>query len=62
MHIKELSALIVKKMGLPWCSWSDRVHNVPQHLIKNYMVICKRSIVRPGVPGLIGCIMCHSIL
>ena len=37
MHVKEPSALIVKRRGLPQCSWSDRQHIAPQHRVNHYM-------------------------
>ena len=39
MHIKELSALIVRKEVHPRCSWFDWLHIVQQHLVNQYMVL-----------------------
>ncbi len=40
-RVKEPSALIEKRRGLPRCSWFDWQHHALQHLVNHYMVLCK---------------------
>ena len=32
-----------RETGSPKCSWSDWLHFASQHIVNNYMVLCKRS-------------------
>ncbi len=38
-HVKEPSALIVKRRSPPRCSWFVWLHIAPQHLVNHYMVV-----------------------
>ncbi len=40
-HVQEPSALIAKRRGSPRWSWFDWLHIAPQHLVNQYMVLCK---------------------
>ena len=42
-HVKEPNALIAKIRDSPQCSWYDRQHIAPQHLVKHYMSLSKGS-------------------